>query len=40
MLCIYIIVTIVRGGLGIKIGHGETENSAQFLANNKIFISY
>jgi len=25
-----------RGGLGVKIGPGETENSAQFWAHNKI----
>jgi len=29
-----------RGGVGIKIGPWETENSAQFWANNKIFVNY
>jgi len=28
------------GGLGIKIDSGETKKSAQFWADNKIFISY
>jgi len=33
------VVDISRGGLGIKIGPEELENSAQFWLKNKIFIS-
>jgi len=38
VLMIYL--PIFRGGLEILIGPGETENSAQFWHNNKIFTSY
>jgi len=40
IICINIHCDIQSGGLGIKIISGETENSAQFWANNKMFINY